>query len=318
MRKRFIAFMLAVVIISLDLGNVFANSITVLDPVMADKPNIETVEDNDSSPVKILDSRDKDNKILENSPSILQNPLELGARDNGKEKKSKATTEDKNDKKSTNSVVELETRKEPEKTQNKEIKKNSKSLQKNILNTSPFSLEKRESSEEGLGEEIEVSEPIKGGAVTGTGATRPAGGWETYEIGNGWTLGDFTYNGDIVTGFSDSGKAKVETNKDLVVPSVIPDNSIDEFDKLKPVTTIGNHAFKYNQLTSVVIPEGVTTIGSYAFSSNKLTSVVISEGVTTIREGAFYDNKLTSLVIPEGVTTIGDYAFKKHYNNPRF
>lgn len=123
MRKRFIAFMLAVVIISLDLGNVFASSITVLDPVMADKPNIETVEDGNSSLVRILDSRDKNNNIIENSPSILQNPLELGARDNGEGDRNKKATENKDNKKSTNSVVKLEVRKEPEKTRVKKSKK---------------------------------------------------------------------------------------------------------------------------------------------------------------------------------------------------
>lgn len=41
------------------------------------------------------------------------------------------------------------------------------------------------------------------------------------------------------------------------------------------VTTIGNHAFARNNLTSVVIPDSVTTIEEYAFSYNNLSSVYI-------------------------------------------
>ena len=312
MRKRFIAFLLATIIVFLDIGSVFANTITVLDPVMAEKNNVETTEEVEDSPIRVLSPRDSNNKIIKNesnSPSILQNPLELGARDNGEGDRNKQTKENKDDKKSTNSVVELGARKVPEKAQGKKIKKDSKPLQKNTLNTSPFSFEKREDFGEGLEEEIEVSEPITGEAVAGAGAARPAGGWETYEIGNGWTLGDFRYVNNEVIGFSDSGFKKVETNKDLILPSVVPNNSIKEFDKLRPVTAIGYIAFKDNNLTSVVIPDSVTTIASYAFSGNQLTSVVIGNGVKTIRASAFQYNQIRDIVIPEGVTTIEESVF---------
>ena len=91
---------------------------------------------------------------------------------------------------------------------------------------------------------------------------------------------------------------------DVVIPSSI--NGIS-------VTAIGEGAFEFNDLTSVVIPDGVTTIGDYAFYSNNLTSVVIPDSVTTIGNYAFYYNNLTSVVIPDSVTTIGSYAF--YYNN---
>ena len=86
MRKRFIAFLLATIIVFLDIGSVFANTITVLDPVMAEKNNVETTEEVEDSPIRVLSPRDLNNEIIKsesNSPSILQNPLELGARDNG-------------------------------------------------------------------------------------------------------------------------------------------------------------------------------------------------------------------------------------------
>lgn len=64
------------------------------------------------------------------------------------------------------------------------------------------------------------------------------------------------------------------------------------------VTTMGNWAFYYNTLTSVVIPNSVTTIGFQAFSYNALTSVVIPSSVTYIGNGAFKVNGLTSFILP--------------------
>ncbi|MDR1221164.1 MAG: leucine-rich repeat domain-containing protein [Treponema sp.] len=75
------------------------------------------------------------------------------------------------------------------------------------------------------------------------------------------------------------------------------------------VTHIGGEAFSGNNLTSVVIPNGITFIGQWAFSGNNLTNVVIPNSVTHIGEGAFSDNRLTNVVIPNSVTFIGERAF---------
>ena len=101
-----------------------------------------------------------------------------------------------------------------------------------------------------------------------------------------------------------------------------------------PVRGIAKNAFRYTEITSVVIGEGVTSIADYAFyncdsltrvvipysvtsignsafrSCFSLTSVEISDGVRSIGYRAFYDCKsLTSIVIPNSVTSIGSYAF---------
>ena len=81
-----------------------------------------------------------------------------------------------------------------------------------------------------------------------------------------------------------------------------------------PVTTIGYRAFSGNQLTSVIIPDGVTYIGWGAFSGNQLTSVIIPDSVTYIggcgmHGGAFQNNRLTSVTIPNSVTRIGESVF---------
>ena len=78
------------------------------------------------------------------------------------------------------------------------------------------------------------------------------------------------------------------------------------------VTSIGNEAFFYNNLTSVNIPNSLTSIGDCAFSSNQLTSVNIPNSVTSIGDYAFMNNNLTSLIIPNSLTSIGDYAFENN------
>ena len=78
------------------------------------------------------------------------------------------------------------------------------------------------------------------------------------------------------------------------------------------VTTIGEAAFRScSHLTSVNIPNSVTTIGNNAFNGcSSLTSVTIPNSVTTIGEAAFSNcSSLTSVTIPNSVTTIGGWAF---------
>lgn len=76
------------------------------------------------------------------------------------------------------------------------------------------------------------------------------------------------------------------------------------------VTSIGSDAFSYSALTSVVIPNSVTSMGSYAFQSSAITSVVLSSSLTSISDSAFgFTKNLSSVVIPSGVQSIGTFAF---------
>ena len=134
--------------------------------------------------------------------------------------------------------------------------------------------------------------------------------WNNYPIGNGWMLGDFEYKGNEVTGFSEQGKEKVQTNKGLIVPSFVPRDGVINVNELEKVTSIGANAFMNNQLTEVVIPDKVTRIGDSAFAKNHLTEVVIPDKVTSIGNGAFENNQLTSVVIGNSVTSIGYSAFR--------
>lgn len=122
--------------------------------------------------------------------------------------------------------------------------------------------------------------------------------------GNDWVPSDFTFDGNTVTGFSDSGKTKVQTNKDLVIPSVTTSGS--------EVNSIGKNAFEGKQLTTVEIPSSVVLIDESAFYTNNLTSVKIPNRVTKICNWAFCSNKLTSVTIPDSVTSIGSVAFRNN------
>ncbi|MDC0267704.1 leucine-rich repeat protein [bacterium] len=80
----------------------------------------------------------------------------------------------------------------------------------------------------------------------------------------------------------------------------------------KPVTSIGNHAFRDCEfLESVTIPDSVTSIGSYAFYGCDHRSVTIGDSVTSIGANAFRDCEfLESVTIPDSVTSIGSGAFR--------
>ena len=65
------------------------------------------------------------------------------------------------------------------------------------------------------------------------------------------------------------------------------------------------------EITNLVIPEGVTNISSATFwNCTYITSVTIPNSVTSIGNWAFYEcSSLTSITIPNSVTSIGSEAF---------
>ncbi len=72
------------------------------------------------------------------------------------------------------------------------------------------------------------------------------------------------------------------------------------------VTAIGNDAFQYCSITSIIIPEGVTTIGNSVFFKGALQSIVLPQSLTSVGDRVFWDcADLTSLNIPKNVTNIG-------------
>ena len=92
--------------------------------------------------------------------------------------------------------------------------------------------------------------------------------------------------------------------------------SFNELQYFTGLTNIGNQAFNWSLLTSVIIPNSVTSIGEEAFSDCQyLTSVTIPNSVTTINRSAFREcYNLTSVTIPNSVATIGEGAFSYCYS----
>jgi len=65
-----------------------------------------------------------------------------------------------------------------------------------------------------------------------------------------------------------------------------------------------------SSIKTLIIGDGVTSIGDYAFSWCNITSVTIGKDVTNIGNNAFnYCYQLISLSIPNNVISIGNYAF---------
>lgn len=154
---------------------------------------------------------------------------------------------------------------------------------------------------------------------------------------NEWTSEDFEYeyksklmygcdysrqlyvNGQVITGFSDSGLQKLDNgNTDLVIPSKTPDG--------ETITGIGSNAFHDMGLTSVKFPTGmlvpyddnvthnVTRRGNFiihesAFAKNNLTEVYLPAGVLGCMPNAFKDNNITVVTLPRTIWWIETLAF---------
>lgn len=78
------------------------------------------------------------------------------------------------------------------------------------------------------------------------------------------------------------------------------------------VLNIGANAFDGDNISSVVLPEGLLTIGTYAFSGGAMTNVIVPTTVTTIGSRAFNGQPLTSITIPSNMT-IGSDVFGTNY-----
>lgn len=91
-------------------------------------------------------------------------------------------------------------------------------------------------------------------------------GWMPVRFDGDWTYGDFTYDGDAVTGLTPEGEKKLDGTRELVIPPKVPDNSEREYDKLLDVKRIGNAAFKDKEIRNwLKMPDTIEEIGDEAF-----------------------------------------------------
>lgn len=88
-----------------------------------------------------------------------------------------------------------------------------------------------------------------------------------------------------------------EISGDLVIP--------------EGITSIGDEAFRFCNLTSITFPESLKTIGSYSFGTNEaITEITIPEGVEEIKEAAFYwCTSLRKATLPASLTTVAKNIF---------
>jgi len=87
-------------------------------------------------------------------------------------------------------------------------------------------------------------------------------------------------------------------------------SAIDSIYIGKDVESIGYYALAGLKLSSLAIPDNVKYIGEAAFmESNDLTTVVIGNGVIDIESGAFFCMRLTTLTIGSNVKNIVNGAF---------
>lgn len=129
-----------------------------------------------------------------------------------------------------------------------------------------------------------------------------------------WTIDDFTVEGTVITGLSESGIAKRATNKDLVIPDF---NSNGEYiTEIAAAEPGGNGLFstETEQFETVALPNELEKIGNFAFQNSGLKEVQFPARLKEIGISAFSMNELTSVILPDTVTTLGGGAFS---SNPK-
>ena len=135
--------------------------------------------------------------------------------------------------------------------------------------------------------------------------------WNVFPIGKGWVLGDFIYDGNKVLGFSATGLKKVETQKELVLPHLNPNDGTTVIDTVG--LNEGDNSFRGRNLESITDFENNIKIiedassGKGAFENNNLTKINLSSP-ERIGDYAFKNNNLTQIKFPNA-KHIGEEAF---------
>ena len=136
---------------------------------------------------------------------------------------------------------------------------------------------------------------------------------------NVWEKDDFTYEdgGKTVIGFSEKGREKIKTNKDLVIPEGVEkinpytftSQEIETLILPNTLKVIEDAAFAANELTNLIIPNSVEKIDGAAFSNNKIKTLKLSDNLRIIGANAFCSNELVSLTLPPKITIIEEATF---------
>lgn len=135
-----------------------------------------------------------------------------------------------------------------------------------------------------------------------------------------WGTRHFTYNnvvGNVVTGLSEEGKAKLKNSSELIIPSRI--NGMTVTGIANGTEGIGTFGYTEGGKTyvpkKVILPRTLKSIGDYAFDASAegasgLTEIELPDQLETIGNYAFRNSSATELQLPKSVKTIGKGAFE--------
>ena len=136
-------------------------------------------------------------------------------------------------------------------------------------------------------------------------------GWEAIAVGTGndaLTAATIHYGKQDETPGNSCGKNLTWTLTDGVL-TISGSGDMEDYNTYPP--NAAPWCDLREQITSVVVCDGVAGIGEYAFfECSNLTSVTLAESVTSIGEGTFCGcESLTSITLPDSVSFIGENAF---------
>ena len=157
-----------------------------------------------------------------------------------------------------------------------------------------------------------------------------------------YTSEDFTYDGNAITGFSESGKAKFKFNKDLVLPDKNPEgkdievigksafslekdpgvifgtdtvssaNGMVSVKLPQKLKRIEEDAFRLNNFKNVEFPSTLEYIGGSAFNGNRIEKVILPDSVKNVEGGAFSLNQITELRLSPNMTKVANGTFARN------
>ena len=157
-----------------------------------------------------------------------------------------------------------------------------------------------------------------------------------------YTSEDFTYDGNAITGFSESGKAKFKFNKDLVLPDKNPEgkdievigksafslekdpgvifgtdtvssaNGMVSVKLPQKLKRIEENAFRLNNFRNVEFPSTLEYIGGSAFNGNRIEKVILPDSVKNVEGGAFSLNQITELRLSPNMTKVANGTFARN------
>lgn len=137
-------------------------------------------------------------------------------------------------------------------------------------------------------------------------AVRVGPDWFDFPIGKGWVLGDFTYDENKVVGFSDQGLTKVETQKELILPHINPNDGQTVIDT---VADNDDNRTSFRSKSLISLTDYMSTVDGMEGNIKKIEG--ISKQSKYDSKGGFSGNQIGSLVL-NALEDAGGKAFQSN------